>query len=251
MSSNREYIFFWVPKSAGSSIYQALSEHGCRKIILHAGLGVTDKTRGVATSHIDINYLLDVNIIDKAFYQRAFKFGVVRNPWDRLVSLYFYTEFDKKMNFDSFARLVHRKLQLRKHPFYRSVFNGGSGGIFRLFYKAVLRINPAFTRMMPVPLPGPYNVKELSQCGPQSDWLIDDSGQLLVDFLARFENLAELEERLVHELDIALSLPHVNATRRRQYQHYYTPELVALVAEAYAEDIARFDYVFEENAIEQ
>lgn len=245
MSSNREYIFFWVPKSAGSSIYKALKEHGCRKVILHAQLGIKDKTRGVATSHIDIEYLLKSEVIDREFYEKAFKFGVVRNPWDRLVSLYFYTKFDRRMDFDAFVRLVHRKIQLRKHPFYRTVFNEGAGTLFRLFYKTTLRISPSFTRLMPVPLPGPYNVKELSQCGPQSDWLIGKNGELLVDFLARFENLKELESRLNHELNINLCLPHVNSTRHMQYQHYYNPELIALVAEAYAEDIHRYGYTFE------
>jgi len=96
---------------------------------------------------------------------------------------------------------------------------------------------------------------------PQYDFLYDQRGNLLVDYVGRFEHLAE-DFAKVSELITGqrLSLPHQNKTpiggikhklrtlvlpnRRPNYQTYYDTESREFVAHFYAQDIKHFSYQF-------
>ena len=99
-------------------------------------------------------------------------------------------------------------------------------------------------------LPDPYWSDRWYHVRPQCDFLEDEEGSLLVDFIGRFENLQPDFDRVCDRLRLGRRpLPHANATRyqdRRHYSSYYDSETRDLVAERYARDIARFDYEFEE-----
>ena len=73
---------------------------------------------------------------------------------------------------------------------------------------------------------------------------IAEEGVHRVDFVGRFENLGEAWARVQGETGISLELPHLNATKRSPYRKYYTNELRALVASAFAPDIEAFGYEF-------
>jgi hypothetical protein len=82
----------------------------------------------------------------------------------------------------------------------------------------------------------------------QLDYLCDEQGRLLVDFIGRFEHLAAdcraLFDRLRLEQPV---LPHVNRSSHRHYNSFYTERTRRLVAERYARDIAAFGYTFEDT----
>jgi len=82
----------------------------------------------------------------------------------------------------------------------------------------------------------------------QSRFVCDRRGNLLVDFVGRFESLREDFARICGRLGIVAHLPHVNRSRRddrRDWRDAYTPRLAARVAAHLAEDIERFGYRFE------
>lgn len=79
----------------------------------------------------------------------------------------------------------------------------------------------------------------------QSEYLCDRHGELLVDFVGRFEQLEADFATIATKLGLRLRLPHVNATRHDDYREHYTDETAGLVAEAFAPDIDRFGYSFE------
>ncbi|GHE80262.1 sulfotransferase family protein [Thalassotalea profundi] len=104
---------------------------------------------------------------------------------------------------------------------------------------------------------------------PQADYLYDEYGQQLVDFIGRFENLHNDFSYVCKQLNIAdTSLPHKNSSygfRRlitRKFRHlfrtdkrvnshyseYYDDELQEIVAEIYAKDIELFGYEFDKPA---
>jgi len=82
---------------------------------------------------------------------------------------------------------------------------------------------------------------------PQSDFLVDASGKLLIDFLGRFEHLEADFQAICSKLGLEqASLPKRNMTARRSaYHSYYDAESRSIVAELYKEDTERFDYRFE------
>jgi hypothetical protein len=79
----------------------------------------------------------------------------------------------------------------------------------------------------------------------QSDFLCDQSGELLVDFVGRHERLAADFGALCERLGIPPQLPHKNGSHHGDFRDYYSPEARVLVEEAYREDIERFGYSFD------
>lgn len=79
----------------------------------------------------------------------------------------------------------------------------------------------------------------------QSDFLNDESGKSIVNFVGRFETLQDDFDQICQEIRIPLiRLPHLNKGTRRNYRTMYTIETQALFAEAYRIDIERFNYEF-------
>lgn len=81
----------------------------------------------------------------------------------------------------------------------------------------------------------------------QSSLLCDRDGQLLIDFVGRYESMPADFALVCRRIGIAATLPRVNAGVRDDYRDYYTPALVARVAEAFAADVERFGYAFEDG----
>lgn len=82
-------------------------------------------------------------------------------------------------------------------------------------------------------------------CKLQADFVTDDHGRLIVDFVGRMENLeADFGEVLQH-IGIDVDLPHTNPSRHEDYRSYYSDYSRHLVADAFREDIERFQYGFD------
>jgi hypothetical protein len=79
----------------------------------------------------------------------------------------------------------------------------------------------------------------------QSEFVLDESGELLVDFVGRYETLAEDFGTVCERIGINCALPHVNGSKHRDFRDCYTPETRALVEDAYRADIERFGYAFD------
>ena len=78
----------------------------------------------------------------------------------------------------------------------------------------------------------------------QTSCLVDESGNLLVDFVGKFENLDQDFHSICRKVGISACLPHINKSKRTDYQDYYDAETRDLTARLYAEDIERFGYTF-------
>jgi len=213
--SKKSVLFVWLPKTAGSSIYHALRKTRCecRKLINTEKNGVIespysdfDNKGAVTFSHTSIDALLQNGIIHKEFFENSFKFCFVRNPWDRLVSLFFY-----------------RKLNNKYKDFKE----------FCLDFKD-WEIEPI----------GLYNSRLNSQFNDQVSWLIDEKGRLLVDFIGRFERLEEDFSKICHILRVRNTLPHRNRSNHSAYREYYDGTSIEIVRNKYIRDVEFFGYDF-------
>jgi hypothetical protein len=89
-SDLHKFIFVHIPKNGGSSITYSLKDsiHDCKEILQqHSTLNDLNKHLNNTNNKIK-NYK---------------SFCIVRNPWDRVVSYYFY-QFKDKMSFREFAK---------------------------------------------------------------------------------------------------------------------------------------------------
>lgn len=80
---------------------------------------------------------------------------------------------------------------------------------------------------------------------PQSEFAYGEGGELLVDFVGRFERLPEDFAEVCARVGIECALPHNNRSAHRDFRAYYSPATRALVADAYREDVERFGYAFD------
>ena len=87
-------------------------------------------------------------------------------------------------------------------------------------------------------------VKPISQSSYMTE---PSSGEQLLNYVGRFETLAEDVDRIADRIGLRLALPRLNRAVHREsvdYRRYYTPESQRLVGEVWGEDIDRFGYSF-------
>ena len=154
----------------------------------------------------------------KVSSQKNFEaFAIVRNPWDRVVSRYF---FAKKVI------EVEKKEPVGKHPIdsFESFLEDRHkwGGMKYMWHRAIR---------------GWYN---------QKDYVTDVNGNLKCDIL-KFENLNFEIKSYFKLLDMSRAR-NVTGLNQGIYQDIYTKETIQIVADWYKEDIDFFGFDFDGGA---
>lgn len=153
--------------------------------------------------------------LEQDIWKNAFKFCVIRNPFDQMVSSYFWwTQIAGK--FPGHRKAANYVLSLKD-------FNGFiSDDIGR---------------------------RRINEClGNPEDWFLDENGNDLVDFFVSYENLeATLISGLSEFCDVpkGISLGTRNATNRTHYSEYYDDASMEALTERFSYISNRFGYAFE------
>ena len=82
----------------------------------------------------------------------------------------------------------------------------------------------------------------------QFEYLTDDDGKMLVDFVGRYEKLAEDFYEVVGKIGVPLMiLPKRNVTKDKvidSYREYYSPVSRRMVEKKYKKDLEFFEYEY-------
>jgi len=186
-------------------------------------------------AHLKASEYKKYKYVTEEQFDNYYKFAFVRNPWDRMVSIYKHFGYAKsKIDFKTF--------------------------LFKKFRSEI------------------WN-KQYWFVGPQSEYVCDDKGNLLVDYIGRYESLQEDFNTVCVNLGIPpTELPYINQSDKRRksslkaeilllglksllyplltnknitavnsgkFQSYYDNESVELVRELYNADITLFNYEFQ------
>lgn len=210
---------FWfvdIPRTSSSSIRAQLGE---RFGIGHGKLNIPEKDK--ATEQIFEDHLTAVemrDILGVELWEKIFTFTVVRNPWERILSLYMYmrknTSAVDDLTFEQFVKRIHQE-----------------------------RMSPGSTIFTYRPL--------TRTC---LEFISDENGKIIVDKIVRFENRQDELPEIGQQIGCPeLGSLKINSARpqKSRYQDSYTDELRDLVAEIYAQDIDYFDYSFDEPTDKQ
>jgi hypothetical protein len=193
-----KYIFIPVPKTGSCSI--------------HYALGHTKNWGEPSEHHAGIRKVL----LDHPLSFHFFKFGFVRNPWDRMFSLYFDFTLNREKQYS--------KLIILKNDLFSE---------FRDFNDFCVRF--ADSR---------WAHRIFLQPQHSLVTLVDGTP---IDFIGRYENLNG-DFRIVSDIlnMTPREIPHINAgSYDGTYRDYFNNEAKRAVAKFYREDIERYDYTYE------
>ena len=193
------YMLFRIPKNANSTL-------------IGRGLDKFKYVDCLATSYTTNNKLItqdqyDILLEEKKEYKKYFKYVIVRNPYDRVVSCW-------------------KNKTTKKHAehYKNSVFTKATGVTFKKF---VYMFDEGYFN----------NDRHLLQ---QVDFIIDD-----IDYIGKMENLQKDFDNVCDRVGMnSFTLPHRNATKHKQYREYYDKETREIIQKIYSRDMEFFDYEF-------
>lgn len=168
-----------------------------------------EKALGIPFQHLTALELRDRMGPER--FRRLFSFAFVRNPWAKVASHYRY-------------RVKTNQTELGRQPIPFPEWVRRAYGDHE----------PTF-----------YDQPRMFM--PQTDWIVDEAGEVLVDFVGRFERLEEDFGEVCRRLGRTAELPHLKASGGRDYRAMYDDEAAAVVAERFAPDLERWGYTFEEG----
>ena len=226
VSHSHRFVYIHIPKTAGTSVMQTLASGGAEMRFNSAGLwdailGHPDNARLVEQyrrvfhlgtlsyaqqQHLPASVLRE--LVPRAQWDGYFKFAFVRNPWDMLVSGYRY------------QTTVLTPEQRALNPDVAELLARTRD------FSDVVRYYPMIRSDM-------------------TSFITDEHGQVIVDFVGRFERLEEDFAYICSRIGIDARLSHENRSERAaSYREYYTEETRDIVARHFARDIERFGYRF-------
>ena len=183
-------IFIHIPKTAGTSVARALFNTESR--------------------HIPC---VEYEKANPKKFRRYFKFAIVRNPWDRLLSAYRY---------------------LRR---------GGMNRADRAWAETHLASYQSFEQFVHEWV-NETNVGAWVHFRPQVDFITDANGNMAMDYLGRMERLDADFEVICREIGLSVLLPRLNEGAKDHYSKAYSSEMIEIVGNSYRRDIRLLNYSF-------
>lgn len=219
LSRGRSYVFIHSPKTGGTALALALEARAKADDIM---LGDTPKARRRRHRVKDIatqgrkwkhSTLADIEgLVPDQTLRQMFAFTMVRNPWDRAVSYYFWL---RGQNFDNPVVRLAQDLNFSDftcHPQTMATF----------------------------------------QAAPAASYMRHRDGVEQCQLYIRLEHFAVDAQPLFDHLGFELTLPRANASNRRaDWRSYYDDRTAESVAQSCAKDIAQFEYSFNDFQLSQ
>lgn len=217
LSHRHQFLFVHIAKTGGTSVRAALS-----KLLwtdpYHLPRFICSRLSHLTGHRIGTKFPRHAKIIaakemlPEEFFRDLFKFAIVRNPWDLQVSSYHHLRRERPhllRDVDSFSAFIRFKLDPQR----------------------------------------PYQYHLDTSIESQRDYLIDLHGNIIADYIGRYERLEEEYQEICQRIGIkGPDLPHKRrANDRNDYRSYYDDETAEMVANYFKPDIEAFDYCFDNS----
>jgi hypothetical protein len=216
LSVKHQFLFVHIAKTGGTSVRAALARRRWTDpwywpMFLCSRLSHLSGHRIATKLPRHAKAIAAKELLPQEVFDALFKFAFVRNPWDLQVSSFHHIRRERPRllgGHDDFDGFLRWKLDPQRPP--------------------------------------QYHLDTSIQL--QTDYLIDLRGQLIVDFIGRYERLEQDFAEACARIGISPpTLPHRRQAndRRADYRRYYTDETAELVARQFAPDIERLGYGFD------
>lgn len=212
ISHKYRYIFIKVSKTAGTSIQHALWRHHGPEDIC-TGVPASRK-KGALSSHATAQ---QIRRTYPQIWNNYFKFGYVRNPWDRVVSYYcMHANINWDDNFSTIRNTFTKKIQ-------------------QLFKKAARTHTP--------------NTSLFNLFSPFTQIALNN--KIAIDCVCRFETLNNDFKNVCEHLNIPYTglRKTRNNTRvdKRHYSQWYNNDTKNIIATHFSKTITTFEYTFDDR----
>lgn len=237
-------IFIHIPKSAGSSIRTALAQglYGTKDIKEYERGIVLDIDKGTKFHQRAHGGHAPASLIrahDYLAFDSSFTFSVVRNPFDRIVSMWRFAlqakATGKNPDKRVFLALQHRGFNRQQCRRVRERLMGAPLIDWLHFCDENLWNGfPSWSGCVMKSPERPYTRIQ------QIEWL-----DAPIDIVFRIEDRDEIQGMLDRWFGGKIKLGHVNKSERaKDYRQYYCREARRYVEEAFKDDIERFGYEY-------
>ncbi len=234
ISDSHKFIFCRNMRCGTTSIKKRLEKLGLTHI---QDLNINSPHYG---SHRSMKEIKD--LIPEEKFKTYFKFAIVRNPWDRLASLFVYNKLSDATNGTySIAQLEpHDKWLesvLPQFPdFVRALNNSNYIQYTSKGNQFLNKIKDIFKKPSETRGAGPFSDNFAM---PQYDFVRG------VDFIGKYEDLSQSFSHISSALNLPFErLKVLNRSFKPSYRSMYDDELKNIVAKHYAKDIKMFEYEF-------
>ena len=240
ISIQKNFLFVHVPKTGGNSIQSILKDYSEDKIIVRGnqdGINsfAVENEKYKTRKHSTLSAYKAA--LEPQLYSRLFKFSIIRNPWDRMVSLYFSARrrVVKEWDREAFVKLINRALPVRRFVVADSPFEAILG---KLKIRGEQRGEPAYCTGFE---------KVLKKLKIQIDSVGFNKKNINhdIDFFIRFEALNEDFKLACNRLGIPYTpLPMRNKSEHKHYSRYYDDAMNEIVRKKFIEEIEFGGYKF-------
>ena len=216
LSNRYNFLYVHIAKTGGTSVRAALKSLQWRDPY-YLAQWICSRLSGITGHRIAAKLPRHAKIIcaqemlPQEFFGALFKFAFVRNPWDLQVSSYHHLKRE-------------RPHLLEGHESFE-----------------------AFTRWKLDP-ERPYQYHLDTAITPLTDYLCDLRGNLLTDYLGRYERLQEDWDQICRRIGVPTPLlPHKRQAtdRQKDYRSYYSDDLAERVGAYFSRDVELLGYRFD------
>jgi len=206
-------IYIHIPKTAGVSLIHAIMSeilgyettgqigHLSNDLKYQFGLRGSQK-------HKQARNFVPVDI-SKELWDSYYKFAIVRNPWDRIVSEFHWRHSlpirQPSLDFKEFIEYCEERMK-----------------------DTTNKANDIYW----------------THAQTQKSYVADSNNNILLNDIFRFETLSETVNNIGVRLGVSLNLQKHNASNHKNYRDYYNSQTKEMVRKIYQEDIEMFDYEF-------
>ncbi len=219
LSLKYNFLFVHIAKTGGTSVRDALGRHKWSDPyrvpqFICSKLSALTGHKIAAKFPRHAKAIAALEMLPRGVFERLFKFAFVRNPWDLQVSSWHHLRRERPhliSGIDCFDAFLRWKLDPSR----------------------------------------PYQYHADTSIELQSDYVVDLHGNTIVDFIGRYERLADDFAEACRLIGIAYpTLPHSRKAvdRKADYRGYYDDATAEWVAAHYRADIERFGYRFDDPA---
>lgn len=200
----------WIPKTAGTSIHCATHNSGLRHVNVRGALQSANLPKCIlyTTGNVPPRDSVKCEWITRQWVEQAWTFSVIRNPWERFVSAFYYRED------------------------FRWQFNNN----FAAFIMGITKDPDCIRRARPP--------RRVSFGWAQERWLLWPDGKETCDKIIKFESLDAEWHAVAERLSLPPSLGIQNASKHGHYSGYYTDETREAVARHERYVIEKYGYEF-------